>query len=245
MPSLLTKACLKCGKKLEEAMLWLTLACARQWDRSWKGRGPCSFMRQPDFRNFILNKRVCLVANSGALQGSSLGPWIDGHDLVVRFNSFALIPADTGTKTDVHAAIHHHAFNLDVPVALRLIFSGNHRKWRNRILSVAGNGNQAYLGGPELRWPIKSKVFINDSLTTKVPTTGFHVMRMCHYFGCCKELNLIGFDFYDSGILRLQEAENLPIATTHNYDAERLWVEAHTLRKEGIVIFLDPSNSIE
>jgi hypothetical protein len=37
-------------------------------------------------------------------------------------------------------------------------------------------------------------------------------------------LDLIGFDFYESGAYRIQEAMKMPITSVHEYTSEKDWV---------------------
>ncbi len=187
-----------------------------------------------DLREYVFGKRVCLVANSGALRGSGMGAFIDGHDIVVRFNSFAIIPEDTGARTDIHAAIHKHSFNLEVPVHLRLIFSGDPKAWRIFMRTSITPSAQDFVGDISMRWPVRDAKLVNDRSGLGLPTSGFNMLRLLHFLGVCGEINLVGFDFYREGILRVPEAEALPLAEAHNVSDEELWILQRQISHDGI-----------
>lgn len=46
--------------------------------------------------------RVVVVGNGPSVLHGERGAFVDGHDLVVRFNTAPLIPTKTGARTDVH-----------------------------------------------------------------------------------------------------------------------------------------------
>ena len=188
-----------------------------------------------DLREYVFGKRVCLVANSGALPGSGMGAFIDGHDIVVRFNSFAIMPEHTGARTDIHAAIHKHSFNLEVPVHLRLIFSGDPKAWRLFMSTMIVPEAQAFVGGISMRWPTREPKLANDRSGSGLPTSGFNMLRLLHFLGVCREINLIGFDFYREGILRVPEAVALGLAAAHNVDDEEAWIVPRQISHDGIV----------
>lgn len=57
-----------------------------------------------DFRDmFAEHRSLVLVGNAPSLAGERLGTWIDGHDVVVRFNEAALAghETDVGCRTDI------------------------------------------------------------------------------------------------------------------------------------------------
>ena len=56
-----------------------------------------------NFINYTHNKSIILCGNGseGYIENES-NKFIDSHDIVIRMNTFELIPEITGTKTDVH-----------------------------------------------------------------------------------------------------------------------------------------------
>lgn len=182
------------------------------------------------FGKFIEGKTIAVIANSGALVESRRGYEIDNHDLVVRFNSFQLIPEDNGARTDIHVSIHLYSFNLEEKVAVRLLFSGSPVKWKNSMKNKILPGAQAWIGGPDLRNPIETALQQN---TKMMPSTGFNMIRLLHFIGNASKISLYGFDGYKEGILRTEDASKLPISKNHSYESELEWIHSHSK-------FLDP-----
>lgn len=52
---------------------------------------------------FPARRRMVVVGNASTLKGSGLGEWIDGHNIVVRFNECAIngFESDVGQRTDI------------------------------------------------------------------------------------------------------------------------------------------------
>ncbi|MFB7291215.1 hypothetical protein [Actinacidiphila glaucinigra] len=179
-----------------------------------------------DFRNLIAGKTICLVANSQRVGTSTMGQEIDSYDLVVRFNSYRIEAPATGTKTDIHATIHLHNYNWDKQVETRLVFSGSHHQWRNSVRRRLVPGAQRYVGDRTLRWPVREIGRVGEDVMPSIPTSGFNMLWLLDFLDVSPKIDLIGFDFYDSGAYRLQEAMKLPIATAHGYSDEKAWVMA-------------------
>lgn len=179
-----------------------------------------------DFRNLIAGKTICLIANSQRVGTSTMGKEIDSYDLVVRFNSYKIDAPATGSKTDIHATIHMHDFNWDKKVETRLIFSGSHHQWRNSVRRRLVPGAQRYVGDRTLRWPLRDIGQVGEDQWKSIPTSGFNMLWLLDFLDVNPKIDLIGFDFYDSGAYRLQEAMKLPIAKVHGYSEEKEWVMA-------------------
>ncbi|MGW3353793.1 glycosyltransferase family 29 protein [Streptomyces bungoensis] len=177
-----------------------------------------------EFRNRIAGKSVCLVANSGRVGSSSMGAEIDGYDLVVRFNSYRIDPRHTGSRTDVHATIHKHGFNWDRPVTTRLVFGGVSGDWKHSLRNRLVPGAQQYLGDETLRWPVRTIGRLGGDAWSGIPTTGFNMLWLLDFLDVSPTLDLIGFDFYESGAYRVPEAMKLAITSVHEYTSEKAWV---------------------
>ncbi|MGW7204188.1 glycosyltransferase family 29 protein [Streptomyces sp. NPDC054837] len=177
-----------------------------------------------EFRNRIAGKSICLIANSGRVGASSTGAEIDAYDLVVRFNSYRIDPRHTGSRTDIHATIHKHGFNWDQQVDTRLVFGGISGDWkyslRNRLVPSA----QTFLGDESLRWPVRNIGRLGSDVWSGIPTTGFNMLYLLDFLDVSPTLDLIGFDFYESGAYRVQEAMKLAITSVHEYTSEKAWV---------------------
>lgn len=191
-----------------------------------------------EFRNEIAGKSVCLVANSGRVGSSSLGAEIDGYDLVVRFNSYRIDPAHTGSRTDVHATIHKHGFNWDQRVTTRLVFGGISGDWKHSLRNRLVPGAQRFLGDESLRWPVRNIGRLGTDAWTGIPTTGFNMLFLLDFLDVSPTLDLIGFDFYESGAYRVPEAMRMPITSVHEYTSEKEWVMRRAQRVTDMRISL-------
>ncbi|MFJ3665403.1 glycosyltransferase family 29 protein [Streptomyces sp. NPDC090106] len=177
-----------------------------------------------EFRNLIAGKSICLIANSGRVGASSMGAEIDGYDLVVRFNSYRIDPRHTGSRTDIHATIHKHGFNWDQQVTTRLVFGGLSNDWKYSLRNRLVPGAQTYLGDESLRWPLRNIGRVSTEAWSGIPTTGFNMLWLLDFLDVSPTLDLIGFDFYESGAYRVQEAMKLAITSVHEYTSEKDWV---------------------
>lgn len=177
-----------------------------------------------EFRNQIAGKSICLIANSGRVGASSMGAEIDSYDLVVRFNSYRIDPKHTGSKTDIHATIHKHGFNWDQQVSTRLVFGGISGDWKYSLRNRLVPGAQTYLGDESLRWPVRNIGRLGADVWSGIPTTGFNMLYLLDFLDVSPRLDLIGFDFYESGAYRVQEAMKLAITSVHEYTSEKAWV---------------------
>ena len=193
-------------------------------------------MKRSGFRNYVAGKRVCLVANSRSLLDENLGPLIDSYDVVIRFNSFVIDPPHTGTKISVHACIHLYDFNLAVPVDVRIMVSGKKDLWMKSVHEKIVPGAQRWLGDASLRWPARDLKLITEKTAVKTPTVGFNIMRLLHHYEVCAALDLIGFDFYESGMLRVEAAMSIAHSQAHNSVAERDWTLANARKVSGNII---------
>lgn len=177
-----------------------------------------------EFRNRIAGKTICLIANSQRVGNSSLGSEIDDYDLVVRFNSYRIDPAATGRRTDIHVSIHKHGFNWDQHVDTRLIFGGISGDWKYSLRNRLVPGAQTYLGDESLRWPVRDIGRLGRDVWPSIPTSGFNMLWLLDFLDVSPRLDLIGFDFYESGAYRLPAAMRMPITSVHEYTSEKAWV---------------------
>jgi hypothetical protein len=179
-----------------------------------------------DFRNLITGKSICLVANSQRVGTSTMGAEIDSYDLVVRFNSFNLNASATGTRTDIHTTIHLHNFNWDKRVQTRLVFGGKLHPWKQSLRRRLVPGAQRYVNDRTLRWPLRDIGRVGEDTWDSIPTSGFNMLWLLDFLDVSPRIDLIGFDFYDSGAYRLPNAMKLPITSVHGYTQEKEWVMA-------------------
>ncbi|WNI29686.1 hypothetical protein [Streptomyces sp. ITFR-6] len=177
-----------------------------------------------EFRNQIAGKSICLIANSQRVGTGSLGGEIDAYDLVVRFNSYRMDPAATGSRTDIHASIHKHGFNWDQRVHTRLVFGGLAGDWKHSLRARLVPGAQRYLGDESLRWPLRDIGKVTTDVWPSIPTSGFNMLWLLDHLDVSPRLDLIGFDFYESGAYRLPAAMKMPTTSVHEYTSEKAWV---------------------
>lgn len=177
-----------------------------------------------EFRNRIAGKSICLIANSGRVGASSMGAEIDAYDIVVRFNSYKIDPKHTGSRTDIHATIHKHGFNWDQRVDTRLVFGGISGDWKYSLRNRLVPGAQTFLGDESLRWPVRNIGKLGTDVWSGIPTTGFNMLYLLDFLDVSPTLDLIGFDFYESGAYRVPEAMKLAITSVHEYTSEKAWV---------------------
>ncbi|MFF1836850.1 hypothetical protein ACFVXE_21990 [Streptomyces sp. NPDC058231] len=177
-----------------------------------------------EFRNRIAGKSICLIANSQRVGTSSMGAEIDAYDLVVRFNSYRIDPSATGRRTDIHATIHKHGFNWDQKVHTRLVFGGLSGDWKYSLRNRLVPGAQQYLGDESLRWPLRDIGKVGADVWPAIPTSGFNMLWLLDHLDVSPQLDLIGFDFYESGAYRLPAAMKMPITSVHEYTSEKAWV---------------------
>src|SRR6056297_309750 len=187
-----------------------------------------------NFRNFLAGKSICLVANSQLLLEHELGEKIDSYDLVMRFNSFVIDPRHTGERTDIHAAVHLYHYNLDVPVDVRILVSGKRDLWEASVHEKIRPGMQTYLGDSSLSWPARRLGLIGDK--GAIPTVGFNMLRTIDHLNVSPVIDLIGFDFYASGMYRVEDALKVPHSKAHNSNAEKDWILSHARRVTETVI---------
>ncbi|MDX3852300.1 hypothetical protein [Streptomyces sp. AK02-01A] len=177
-----------------------------------------------ELRNLITGKSVCLVANSESLGRSALGPEIDAYDLVVRFSSYRIDAAATGSRTDIHATSHEHGHNWDRPVTTRIVYGGASEEWRYSLRERLVSGAQRYVADESLRWPLRHIGGIGWDAWPSVPTSGFNTLWLLDFLDVSPTLDLIGFDFYESGVHRLPGAMRVPLTSERERAAEKAWV---------------------
>ncbi|MFI6939453.1 glycosyltransferase family 29 protein [Streptomyces sp. NPDC050418] len=202
--------------------------------------GGVQWLSLGEFRNRIAGKSVCLIANSGRVGESRMGAAIDAYDLVVRFNSYRIDAQHTGSRTDVHVTIHKHAFNWDQRVDTRLVFGGNSADWKWSVRNKLVPGAQDCVNDESLRWPVRGIGAASTEHLPGIPTSGFNMAWLLDFLDVSPAIDLIGFDFYESGAYRLQEAMKLAITNVHAYGSEKAWVmeRAQSVSGDGMRISL-------
>ncbi|MFI9612985.1 glycosyltransferase family 29 protein [Streptomyces sp. NPDC052023] len=191
-----------------------------------------------EFRNRIAGKSIALIANSGKVGESGKGTEIDAYDLVVRFNSYKIDAANTGKRTDIHVTIHKHGFNWDQQVDTRLVFGGISGDWKYSLRNRLVPGAQKYLGDESLRWPVRNIGKWGTDRWPSIPTSGFNMLWLLDFLDVSPAIDLIGFDFYESGAYRIDAAMKMPITSVHEYTSEKAWVMERAQSVSGMRISL-------
>lgn len=171
-----------------------------------------------DFRAFIFNKTIALVANSSILLSNKYGAEIDAHDIVVRFNSYIIMPDVTGEKTTIHASIHLQDINLDKYIPIRIIIAPNLQKWANKVDTI-----NPYKQGEFLNY-FNYYALTRKALSETPFTTGFNIFLLLNFIGGFQKISMYGFDLYSKdGEKRLRTKEGMEhdISLMHNYTMER------------------------
>lgn len=200
-----------------------------------------SFIDLLNFKKFIEDKSIILVANSSDLLENKNGSLIDSYDIVVRFNSFKIDEPHTGVKTTIHASVYLQDINLDYFVPIRFIISIMFKNWVNKIESL-DKFKQSFL----LKYNHHNEIQ-GQKTTSAPPTTGFVMLTLLLKLGGFKKLDLIGFNFYETGIssiLRTNEGFALDISTVHDYAFEKDIIMKNASnydKKNNIITFYDNS----
>jgi len=173
-----------------------------------------ALMDMDDFKDFIKDKTIILVANSSDLLTKENGWFIDNHDIIVRFNSFLIEEKYTGIETTIHCVFQIMESCFEYYVPIRFVLS------TTEDLSKLGRYNQSYV----LKYDHRSYdgVFTDEEKKI-VPTSGFKILRLLLKLGGFYKINLIGFTFYEGGessVFRSTEG----ISKVHNYDYERDYI---------------------
>jgi hypothetical protein len=189
-------------------------------------------------RNQLAGRSVCLVANSGTVQGGSLGELIDSYDVVVRFTSYVIDPAATGTRTDLHVTGHRKVFNWDRPVTTRLVLGDSAAAWRADVRARLVPGAQRYAGEESLRAPVRGIGRLDQGSWPQEPTCSFEAMWLLDFLGVNPRLDLIGFDFHRTPPFRLPGAASIPVAGQEAAASQKAWVMERARNVAGPVISL-------
>lgn len=173
-----------------------------------------AFIDLDEFKDFIKNKTIVLVANSSDLLKKDHGWFIDNHDIIIRFNSFLIDEKYTGIETTMHVAFELMDSCYEYYVPIRFITSTTVN------FSTLNRYNQSYV----LRYDYRcyDEVFTKFEMKM-VPTTGFKVLRLLLHLGGFYKINLVGFNFYKYGkdsVFRTVDG----FSTDHDYEYEKNYI---------------------
>ncbi|BBA98036.1 hypothetical protein RVR_4065 [Actinacidiphila reveromycinica] len=189
-------------------------------------------------RNRIAGRSICLVANSGTVKDGSLGALIDSYDVVVRFTSYVIDPAATGTRTDIHVTGHRKVFNWDRPVTTRLVLGDSAAAWRTDVRARLVPGAQRYAGDESLRAPVRDIGRLDEGRWPHPPTCSFEAMWLLDFLDVSPRLDLVGFDFHRTPPYRLPGAALIPTASDEANTRQEAWVMERARNIAGPVVSL-------
>jgi hypothetical protein len=176
-----------------------------------------------DFSEYLRGKTIAVVANSSKLLEYEYGELIDGHDIVIRFNAFRIIPKHTGTKTSVHATIFLPVDCYDAYCDYRVVYSPDHASWERGLLNILPDKQRGvlnYIDTPT------TELFDGYPPSPMAPSTGFYILSLLDKLCDSEKINLIGFTFYENGVNDLFRLNPnvTEIYDKHAYTYEREWV---------------------
>lgn len=142
-------------------------------------------------------RTVCIVGNSPSLVGSGKGGFIDGHDIVIRFNNFETLgyEADYGRRTDIwaRAGRHQEVLRRENATFQHVAILGPPIYWRMRngyqlLIDHAISGLTAEA--------INAKLYFDVALQTGSPPSSGLLMIwwVLHLRGSLDNVTLAGFD---------------------------------------------------
>lgn len=174
------------------------------------------------FKQYIKGKTIAFVANSSDLLTHNIGPEIDSHNIVVRFNSYKIIPPLTGKKVTIHSNIYLNPYGQNRYAPIKLIISNRLDRWYNAVKEY---DHLKY--GSILEYN-HHQTLIGKSFEPNPLTTGMNTLTLFLLLGGFEYITLYGFNFYDKGsesIMRINPEVNNHISTVHNYGFERYMLE--------------------
>jgi hypothetical protein len=155
-------------------------------------------LTEEDIASFVEGKRILLVGNSSAARKTNHSDFIDGFDVVVRFNR-GIPNKNMGTKTDIWAC-HYHTVSwqmsdykaLKCPKYILRVNKSNGYKWDNRLTPVT-----YWCPDGTIRNELKQKIY--GKKAHKQPSAGASVVNFFLNHMNVSHIDLIGFDFFASG----------------------------------------------
>ena len=168
---------------------------------------PFGMWGEAEFFADLVGKRVIIVGPAGYLQGQGKGEEIDGYDTVVRVNHALPVayPKDYGSRTD----ILYHILSHREGTAKTIVTQEEIESWDCEWLVSRHDLRSSRIRtvGPHLqgrKWTAMSHEFfftVRKEVGSMSPNTG--VSAIAHLLlSDLKSLNVIGFDFYRSGVYK-------------------------------------------
>jgi hypothetical protein len=155
-------------------------------------------LRLGDLRGWLAGRSICLVAEPDRLAASGgasapLGKRIDAYDLVARFASGPLDPANTGTRTDLMVIRHDQRTNWAQPTDLRLVLAERPSDWVRSVRRNLVPGAQRGLFDQALRHPARLSALVGPDPRPARPTNAFQLLRLLDHLDVNPTIDLIGF----------------------------------------------------
>ena len=176
-----------------------------------------------NFAEYLCGKRTIVVANSSKLLDHEYGEFIDGHDVVIRFNAFRIVPKHTGSKTSIHATIFLPVDCYDVECDYRVIYAPEYKLWTMGTTHFSPDKQKYVLGYVDAG---AVGLFEGYPPSPMAPSTGFFILSLLDRLCDGGEVNLIGFTFYENGVIDLfrLNPDVTEIYDNHAYTYEKDWV---------------------
>lgn len=194
-----------------------------------------------EYFNYFEDKRIIIVGNGpNGFSENVSNEYIDNHDIVVRVNSYKLIPNITGVKTDIHFMgssdrLFHDEENVIYPLHSQGKFAmmSNHPKFKTSLDKIISDKNEIlmseiiYFDLSTVR-QILQKIFNLKNICGMTGPYCFIIFYWISLFVKC-EINYIGFgnhslnknnnQVYYWGE-RIINKSGLKIHNTHNFDMQ-------------------------
>lgn len=164
------------------------------------------------FDDYVQGKKIIVVGPAGYLQDKKLGEYIEGFDVVVRINHAIPIKntEDYGTRTDLlyHILSHRGSNGIHKDVVDR----DEINQWKHSGLKYLVSRHDQYSKRIRmikynlmlLKWTTVGERFyrqLKHKIGKKNPNTG--LLAIMHLLSLdVKSVNVIGFDFYRSGVYK-------------------------------------------
>ncbi|XP_041096115.1 CMP-N-acetylneuraminate-beta-galactosamide-alpha-2,3-sialyltransferase 2-like [Polyodon spathula] len=188
-------------------------------------------------------RRCAVVGNSGNLLGSSYGPLIESHNVVMRMNKATTsgFESDVGRKTTHHFMYPESAIDLPADVHLVLVpFKPLDLQWIASALST-GHITKTYMEVKQFVKADKDKVsvispaflkYVNDNWTEhhgRYPSTG--MLALIFALHTCDEVSVFGYGADVNGNWHHYWEENKYASAFRKTGVHNANFETETLRK--------------
>src|SRR4029453_15739383 len=84
---------------------------------------------------------------------------------------------------------------------------------------------------------------VHDQDIPGIPTRGFNVLRLLDFLDVNPVIDLVGFDFYETGPYRIKEAMGLAVSPMHSHQDGKAWGMSHAPSSDEMRISLRGARS--